>query len=572
MNPVNPIGICKAEIEDSLRTAIFHLGLVAEHISLESPPGELGDLAFSCFSLAKIANKSPVDIAKEISEKIVLGNHIQRFEQKGPYINFFFNSEKLTGLTLKTVFDLKDDYGASPKNERKTILEHTSANPTDKLHIGRARNPIIGDTLARILRKAGWDVETQYYVDDMGKQAVTLAYGVEIWDTKPENDDSLGPYQYASKMVSESTDQEVIRDDWLAKLEGGDSEITEKVRKACERVMNEDITSSLSLINVAVDKYVYESQFVADGSVDKVIDVLSKSQYCDLEEGAKYIDLEPFTKSEGKFFFLRSNGTSLYATRDIAYHLWKYENCDDVINILGEDHKLESQQVRVGLELMGLDKYPEVIFYSFVSLPEGRMSTRRGRVVFLDDLISEAMDLAYNEVDRRRDDLSEEDKKDIAKKVAIGAIRYNIVRVQPEKKIIFRWEDAMNFEGNSAPFIQYSHARAESILRKANGKEKEYSQNYDISLLDHDSELLLIKKMAHLPEVLSECAERRTPHQIASYSFELASEFNQFYRDCPVLACEDEVQRNSRLSLVSAAKIVMKNALYCLGIEAPSEM
>jgi arginyl-tRNA synthetase len=572
MNTLNPIGVCKAEIEDSLKNAISEMGLNVDEISLETPPGELGDLAFSCFSLAKFAKKAPQDIAKEISEKIVLGDHIEKMEQKGPYINFFFNSEKLTGLTLKAIFHLKDDFGDSPKKERKIILEHTSANPTDKLHIGRARNPIIGDTLARILQKAGLDVETQYYVDDMGKQAVTLAYGVEIWDSKPQDDDSLGPYQYASKMVSESSDHEAVRDDWLTKLEGGNPEITEKVRKACERVMNEDITSSLGVINVSVDRYVYESQFVEDGSVEKVIDELSASQHCDLEEGAKFIDLEPYTKTEGKFFFLRSNGTSLYATRDIAYHLWKYQNCDDIINILGEDHKLESQQVRIGLKIMGLDKYPEVIFYSFVSLPEGRMSTRKGRVVFLDDLITEAKDLAYKEVEMRREDLTEETKKDIANKVAIGAIRYNIVRVQPEKKIVFRWEDAMNFEGNSAPFIQYSHARASSILRKASGKDEDYSHNYNASLLDHDSELLLIKKMASFPEILSECADRRTPHLIAAYSFELASAFNQFYRDCPVLACEDEKHRNSRLNLVSAAQIVLKNALFCLGIEAPSEM
>jgi arginyl-tRNA synthetase len=310
---------------------------------------------------------------------------------------------------------------------------------------------------------------------------------------------------------------------------------------------------------------------VQDGSVDKVIESLKANQYSGFEEGAQFIDMEPFTGSEGKFFFLRGDGTSLYATRDIAYHKWKFENCDKVINILGEDHKLESLYVKTGLEIQGFNRFPEVIFYSFVGLPEGRMSTRKGRVVFLDDLISEARDLAYSEVKRRRDDLSEEEMREIANKVAIGSIRYNIVRVQPEKKIVFRWEDAMNFEGNSAPFIQYSHARANSILKKAERTEENH-ENYDESILNHPSELLLIKKMASFPEVLSVCADRRSPHLVAAYAFELASVFNQFYRDCQVLACEDEELKGSRLALVSASKVVMKNVLECLGIEAPREM
>jgi arginyl-tRNA synthetase len=572
MIPSDPMGICKEEVTQSLNMALSDLGYEAESIKLEIPQKEHGDFAFSCFSLAKMAKKAPLEIASEIAQKITLGEHIKRFEQKGPYINFFIDPKKLTGMILKAVMDQKDAFGNSPKKDTRIILEHTSANPTDKLHIGRARNPIIGDTLARILRKAGFDVETQYYVDDMGKQAVTLALGIEIWETRPSDDDSLGPYQYASKMVSVSPDVESNRDDWLGKLEQGEPEITEKVRMACEKVMNEDITSSLDIINVAVDKYVYESQFVLDGSVEKVIESLKANQYSGTEEGAQYIDLESFTGSEAKFFFQRGDGTSLYATRDIAYHLWKYEHCDNVINILGEDHKLESEQVRVGLEIMGKKKFPEVIFYSFVSLPEGRMSTRKGRVVFLDDLLLEAEELAFSEVKKRREDISEDKMKKIAKDVGIGAIRYNIVRVQPEKKIVFRWEDALNFEGNSAPFIQYSHARAASIMRKAEDEGLDYSNGYESDLLNDPSEISLIKEIARFSETIRECGERRAPHLMAAYAYSLASVFNHFYRDCPVLASGDVELRNARLALVSAAQIVLKDALFCLGINAPEEM
>jgi arginyl-tRNA synthetase len=568
----NPLGVCKEEVLASLRKVLKDLGYNDVDITLEIPPENLGDIAFSCFSLAKAAKKSPQKIAEEIAKNIVLGENLERCDNVEAYVNFYINPKKLAEMTLNTVLEMGNDYGNLSPLSKKIILEHTSANPTDKLHVGRARNPIIGDSLARILRKAGYDVETQYYVDDMGKQAVTLAYGIETWDTRPQDDDSLGPYQYASKIVAENPEAEAVRDEWLKKLESGDNEITEKVRAACETVMDEDIINDLARINVNLDRYVYESQFVQDGSVEKVIDSLKESQHSDIEEGAYYIDLEPFTKKEGKFFFQRSDGTSLYATRDIAYHLWKFEQCDDVINILGEDHKLESEQVKVGLDILGVGKAPEVIFYSFVSLPEGRMSTRKGKVVFVDDLIEEAVERAINEVKKRREELSEEKIKEIAEKVGIGAIRYNIVRVQAEKKIIFRWEEALNFEGNSAPFIQYSYARASSILRKAKELGYEGYDNYDPTILEHASEVSLIKELAKFVEAVKECAEKRSPHTMAVYAYRLASIFNQFYRDCPVLACDKSSLKNARFALVDAGRIVLRNSLFCLGIEAPEEM
>ncbi|UCE73549.1 MAG: arginine--tRNA ligase [Methanomassiliicoccales archaeon] len=571
MKKYDPLKICKEEVINSLDSALKGLGYNEAELKLETPPEEKGDIALSCFALAKVAKKAPQEIAQEIAGTIVLKGNIEKCENDGPYVNFYINKQKLAEITLEAVLGLGDDYGESQPIGKKIILEHTSANPTDKLHIGRARNPIIGDTLARILKKAGFDVETQFYVDDMGKQAVTLSYGIKMWDTKPPDDDSLGPYQYGSKLSNTSSGAEAIKD-MLQKLEKGDPETSEKVRKDTKMVMDKDITLSLSKINVEVDRYVHESQFVQDGSVEKVIDALKKSNYCENEEGAFYIDLEPLSGKKAKFFFTRSDGTSLYATRDIAYHLWKFEHCDEAINILGEDHKLESEQVKVGLKILDLDKSPEVIFYSFVSLPEGRMSTRKGRVVFLDDLIAEAVERAKNEVIKRREDLPEQDIQEIAKMVAIGAIRYNIVGVQPEKKIVFKWEEALNFEGNSAPFIQYAYARASSILKKAEELGLKEYDDYDPSLLDHPSEFNLIKEMARFPETIAECAKRRSPHLLAAYSFGFASMFNQFYRDCPVLGCDDDAIRIVRLALVAAAKTVLHNSLFCLGIEAPQKM
>ena len=281
--------------------------------------------------------------------------------------------------------------------------------------------------------------------------------------------------------------------------------------------------------------------------------------------------MEPFgiKGRNTNFFFLRKDGTTLYATRDIAFHLWKAKNADLLVNVLGEDHKLESKQVEIALTLVGAKKVPKAIFYSFVSLPGGKMSTRKARVVYVDELIKECINLAFSEVKKRRgNELSDKKMKQIAEIVGIGALRYNIIKVQPEKDIVFKWEEALNFEGNASPFIQYSHARACSILSK---KDIDF-KDLDATMLTHESEENLIKKLAKFPLVLEEACEGFKPHIIPLYLFEVASQFNKFYRDCPVLPEKNIKIKNSRLFLVNATRIVLKNGLDLLGIIAPKEM
>ena len=281
--------------------------------------------------------------------------------------------------------------------------------------------------------------------------------------------------------------------------------------------------------------------------------------------------MEPFgiKGRNTKFIFIRKDGTTLYATRDIAYHLWKAKHADILVNVLGEDHKLESKQVEIALKLLGEKTIPKVIFYSFVSLPGGKMSTRRGRVVYLDELIDECVKRAYDEVKKRREkELSEKRMKEIAEKIGIGSLRYNIIKVQPEKDMVFKWEEALNFEGNASPFIQYSHARACSIL----SKKQDDIKDINATLLSHQSEISLIKKLASLPVIIDEACEVFKPHIITTYLYEVASLFNQFYRDCPVLPEKNIKRRIGRLALVDATRIVLQNGLDLLGIDAPKEM
>jgi arginyl-tRNA synthetase len=237
-----------------------------------------------------------------------------------------------------------------------------------------------------------------------------------------------------------------------------------------------------------------------------------------------------------------------------------------MINILGEDQKLGQAQLAIALKLLGQDRAPECVFYSFVSLPEGRMSTRKGTVVYLDDLIEEAEERALEEVRKRRTDLSEERMREIAKAIGRGAVRYNIVRVQPEKPLVFKWEDALNFEGNSAPFVQYAHARACSIQRKAGISEGAY----DPATLTNDYELRLVRVLARYPSVIREAGEKARIQVLPAFGHELAAAFNQFYTYVPVLKGEEN--REARLALVDATRIVLANVLNTLGLSAPEEM
>jgi arginyl-tRNA synthetase len=573
-----PLNQAKSEIISSIDKVLSELNYKFE-IKLETPPSEeIGDFAFPCFSLSSIAKKSPTDIAKDILSRIKKIKWVDKIQVKGAYINFFLDKDYLNTSTLKSIINKKEKYGFLEKKNKKVIIEHTSANPNGPLHVGRARNPIIGDTIVRIFKTAGYDVESQFYVDDMGKQVATLMWGMNNLNPKdiPKSDSdksdhiNVGFYQLASKLMEEDEKVSEQIGEIVRRSEQGDKKTIDLVQKTYAPVLN-GIKDSLKRINISIDKYLPESNFVKDKSVDFVVEKLKQSKYCGTEESAFFLDLEPFgiKGRNTKFIFLRKDGTTLYATRDIAYHLWKAKHADLLVNILGEDHKLESKQVEIALNLIGEKIVPKIIFYSFVSLPGGKMSTRKGRVVYLDDLVDECVKRAYEEVKKRREkELSEKKMRKIAEKIGIGALRYNIIKVQPEKDIVFKWEEALNFEGNASPFIQYSHARACSII----SKKQDEIKNYDAQLLKHCTESSLIKKLATFPIIVNEACEGYNPHIITNYLFDVASSFNQFYRDCPVLPEKNIKLRIARLALVDATKIVLRNGLNLLGIVAPNEM
>lgn len=574
-----PLKAFRDQAAASLARGLRQLGVKEVGATLEAltlAPEGRGDFAFPCYALARELRKAPDAIAADLVQFTELPGPFDRVEAAGPYVNFTLRPDALAHSVLSAVLEEKALYGTEPDNGRRVIVEHTSANPNGPFHVGRARNPIIGDTVARLLRSAGFDVETQYYVNDMGKQVAILVWALgrfkpeelpPVERDKPDHD-YVRYYQKASPLIDTEPEVNDEVQGMLSAYEGGDDTVGERFRRASQHVLD-GMAQSLGRLNVTVDHFVWESQFVEDGSARSVVDGLKRASCVGEEEGAYFLDLKDrgIHGRDARFFFTRKDGTTLYTTRDVAYHLYKLSHCDLAVNILGEDHKLESRQLAVALELLGSRKLPEVLFYSFVSLPEGKMSTRRNRVVYLDDLIDEAVERAYEEVKKRRADLDEPRMRQIAELVGVGALRYNVIRVQPEKQITFRWEEALNFEGNSAPFVQYSHARCCSILGKSEGY-----RDWDAEALAVPEEMALVRTLARYPEVVVEAASERRPHLLATFAHECAATLNQFYKSCPVLRAETDALRDARLALVDASRWVLRNALTVLGIAAPDEM
>lgn len=573
----------RTEVDGAVRSALSKMGVDSE-FSIEIPSTDAADLAVPCFLMSKALKRAPKDIAEELASNIEPSGLISDVSALNGYLNFKMDGVKLTEGTLKDVLEMKDRYGSLPNKGVKVIVEHTSTNPTGPIHVGRARNPIIGDTLARILDMCGYDVSTEYYVNDVGKQVVILTWGVnnltkeqvekEIEDRGMQDDRDkidhklVAYYRLANKMMEEDPAVQEEIGSMLRKFEAGDEEVIPTVRKTAEIMLN-GLKETLANIDVVLDTYTWESKFIADGSARKYVEELKQSKYAGVEDdGACYLELKDFgiQGKNTRFTFTRADGTTLYTTRDIAYHQDKFKRADKLIDVLGEDQKLGNKQLCCALEILGQTRKLDAMFYSFVSLPEGKMSTRKGVVVYLDDLIDEAVSRAYDEIRSRRDDMPEDRMREIAKIIGVGAIRYNIVRVQPEKQLVFKWEEALSFDGNSGPFLQYSYARACSMLRKAG----DFEEVVDPSLLTDPFELSLIKTISKFESVIEQAGENRRIHLLPAYGHELASAFNQFYASVPVL--NSKAEKDARLTLVKCSKIVLKNVLDCLGLGAPEEM
>jgi arginyl-tRNA synthetase len=526
--------------------------------------GAHADLASTvAFSLAKVQRRPPAEIARELVERLKEYEVAGLFwvEREGPYLNFHFGDAYLKE-SLKA--GLQSGYGTLPSRHDRVALEHTSANPNGPLHVGHIRNSILGDTLTRVFRKAGYQVESQYYVNDIGRQIANVVWGLaHLGFPRPQErgDHYIARVYIAANRALEQDPGLVAEiDQLMRRVERGEPEMAAQFREAV-LICLEGIQETLRSLHIRHDRYIWESDFIRNGDVERVIERIRKLPQAH-EDETLWLDLseEGF---ENRYILRRSDGTTVYAARDLAFHIWKGRNFDLLIDILGADHKLIGAQLVTTLRLLG-EKAPLILHFEFVSLPEGSMSTRAGKFVSADELIEEVTEKALQEVTKRRAELSEPERKEIARSVAIAAVRYDIVKVSPEKSTVFDWREALDFERQSGPYIQYAHARACSILEKAGA----FTPAYQVR---DPYEVALVKHIARFPFVLDQVVQELRPHLLAVYARDLADLFNTFYRYVPVLRSAGET-RDSRLTMVQATRNTLKEALDTLGIDALATM
>ena len=584
--------LLRDEIEQLIGQALVKAGISGDNWRQMLAPSRdtsQGDLSLPCFPLAKQLSRNPVELAQSIADQISSNPAIGEVSAVGGYLNIKANMNWLAKQVLTGKVRIGDALGTMNSTGRKVLIEHTSANPNGPFHVGRARNAILGDSLVRLHRLFGNEVRAEYYVDDMGKQVAVLAWALanlskeEVeqtlsgrdgvnprWSGKADHE-TVRWYQAAQKM-REGEDAQAIEDE-IGRLvhasENGDQEVLNRFEAAYQPVLD-GMLMTLSRLGIDFDTFTKESKFVIDGDVAKLMQRLSEMEiYGEAENGAGYLDLgQRGLKGKTEFFFRRGDGSSLYATRDIAYHMWKWQQSDDLINVLGEDHKLQGKQVAMALTELG-ERVPEVLFYSFIKLPEGKMSTRKGNVVFMDDLLEEAQAQAATIVRGLRPDYSESKVLEIAEAVGVSAVRFNIIKVSPDKGFTFRWEEALAFEAGSAPFIMYSHTRAHSVMLRCieAGADVDsiIASQIDYSQQEMPTGLIeLLRTIARHNDILDKAVNMRKPHLFAAQLLDLANAYNGFYRDCHILV--EGVPNPFYLQVSEVARNLLKTGMQGVGI------
>ncbi len=550
------VQLLKTNIQELVEEAVTSLGVdpaLVERLLQPAREPDQGDLTLPCFPFAKSLGASPTDIAQMVCEAMGPHDSLLAVHAVNGYVNFQVNPTWLAKHLLKNGL-----HNGMDLDSRTVLIEHTSANPNGPFHVGRARNAILGDTLVRLHRLWGNKVTAEYYVDDMGKQVAVLAWALSelaeetvnsllherepanpMWSEKADHQ-RVRWYQAAQILRKESEDAPAIEKaigDLVHASENGDERVLQAFESAYQPVLN-GMLETLGRLGIRFDRFTKESIFVTNGDVTALMEVLGALDINGVaDNGAQYLDLGARgLKGKTEFFYRRGDGSSLYATRDIAYHRWKWKQCNELIKVLGEDHKLQAEQVGITLEELG-ERRPEVMFYSFIKLPEGKMSTRRGNVVFMDDLLEEAKDQAAEVVRELRPEYDAASINTIAEAVGTSAVRYNIVSVSPEKGFTFRWEDALSFESGSAPFIMYSHTRACSIYYNVSKLTDGVTQSvFEVGPETMPLGLVtLLRTLAVHHDVLEKVVREHRPHLYAEYLSSLANAYNGFYRDCHII-------------------------------------
>lgn len=565
----------KNEISKIISESINGVEILPEYIEIPKYANN-GDFAFPCFRLAKELKKSPIAIAEEIKQNIKLDNNlIEKMDVVGGYLNFYTNKENFAKEVLEEVNAKQENYGSSQIGENKNIvIDYSSPNIAKPFHIGHLRSTVIGGALYNIYKFLGYNTIGINHLGDWGTQFGKLIEGYKRWGSEyniEENpiDELTKIYVRINALCKE--DESVLEEcrNNFKKLEDGDKYCTEIWNKF-RKLSLEEFQRVYDLLGSKFDSWNGEA-FYSD-KMNEVVDILEKSGKLEESEGARIINLE-YAKIDTPCIIGKTNGSTTYATRDLAAIMYRARtyNFDKALYVTSYEQVLHFKQVFEVAKLLGLDeKYTkglEHVPFGMVQLKTGKMSTREGNIIKLEDLLNESITRAQKIIEEKNSEL--EDKEDVAKKVGIGAIIFNDLANSRIKDEIFDWDAILNFQGETGPYIQYMYVRTKSVLEKA-GYIPEYNEPLVKNLLDKDS-MNVINLIYQFEDTLIQVTEKNEPSILSRYLINLAKEYSSFYNNNKIIT-EDKNVQDARLYLTYAVGNILKTGANLLGIQMPNKM
>ena len=539
---------------------------------IEVPPSyDMGDYAFPVFSLAKTFRKAPQMIAEELAAKFGESDYFEKIINAGPYLNFFINKNKLMESTLEEIKNKDIRYGSSDMGKGKTVIvEYSSPNIAKPFHIGHIRTTVIGNSLYKIYKYLGFDTISINHLGDYGTQFGMLISAYKKWGDREviEKDAIKELLKLYVKFNSEAEKDESLRDEaryWFKELENKNEEALE-LWEWMRRISLEEFSKVYDMLNIEFDSYAGES-FYSD-KMDRVVEELNEKGLMKESDGAHLVGLEEYGMPPA--LIMKSDGSTLYTTRDIAAAFYRKDKYDFYKNIyvVGSQQNLHFKSFFKVIELMGHEWAKDCIHIPFgmVSLEDGTLSTRKGRVVFLEDVLNTANEKTLEIINERNPDL--ENKEEVAKQVGIGAVVFQELFNQRIKDYVFSWDRTLSFEGETGPYVQYTHARISSLLERG---EFNPDNKVDYTLLSSEEEINISRLLYDFPQAIVDAMEKNEPFFVTRHIVDIAQAYNKFYNSSPIIT-EDEELKKARLLLSFATKTVIKAGLGLLGIEAPERM
>ena len=565
----------KNEIANILSEKISEISKDDIFQNIEVPPSyEMGDFAFPTFQLAKVFRKNPAVIATELKDSID-SDMFEKIETKGAYLNFFINKEKLSETIMKESIEKKEDFGRVDIGEgRNVIVEYSSPNIAKPFHIGHIRTTIIGDSLKRIFSFLGYNAIAYNHLGDYGTQFGMLIVAIKKWGNLKEIENNPIPELlklYVKINDAIENDEKLHREcrDAFVDLENKDPEAV-KMWEWIRNISLEEFKRVYKMLDIEFDSYKGEHYY--SDKMDEQVKRMEEQGILVDSQGAKIVDLEKYDLPPA--LIIKSDGSTIYITRDVAAAKYRHDNYKPYKNIyvVASQQNLHFQQLKYVLKEMGYDWYDEVTHVPFgmVSLEDGTLSTRKGRVVYLEDVLNRAVDKVDDILTEREEEkgIKIEDKEELAKEIGIGAVKFQELFNQRIKDYVFSWDKTLSFEGETGPYVQYVHARICSLLKKG---DFNLDMEFDPTLLKTEEEINVLRVLYNFKDTVIDAHEKMEPFFVTRYVVELAKEFNKFYNRVPILD-EDEKLKNTRLLLCYTVKNVIKKGLYLLGIKAPEKM